>query len=287
MLLENVMAERTGQAWAKACYMAGVGYQGGSQEQPWATTRAWNEPDAGQDRPSRKEATCWLPPSGSSSRSALFPDGRGQVKAAQQQLNIHQQQMQEFLQQQQQQRQHNPDDESEEEEATDFVFIMKKNPQGCLEVYCETCNAWCGDDPKFSGHLASAKHKSWEDHFAKQKACKESLLGSKPATTASVGTPSYGCCGPPQRSFVFGPGAVHADVQDFVTHEDLQLRFDQLRSCGLQAEKLTEASLQKLSKQQQYHIAEQNAMIAELRKELRVIRATVGEMQDVLLRELA
>ena len=164
---------------------------------------------------------------------------------------------------------------------------MKKNPQGGLEMYCDTCKAWCGDDPKCSGHLASAKHKSWEDHFAKKKACKESFLGSKHATTASVGTPSYGCCGPPQRSFVFGPGAVHADVQDFVTHEELQRRFDQIRSCGHQAEKLTEACLQKIYKQQQAHIEEQNAQIAELRKELRVMRATVGEMQDLLLQELA
>eukprot|EP00972_Heterocapsa_arctica_P026690 3928726-Heterocapsa_arctica.AAC.1 len=65
------MAYQTGQAWAKACYMAGVGYEGGSQEQPWATARAWTDGpsfmpdgtdaaylhrDAGQDRPSRKEA---------------------------------------------------------------------------------------------------------------------------------------------------------------------------------------------------------------------------------------
>eukprot|EP00972_Heterocapsa_arctica_P088065 12984367-Heterocapsa_arctica.AAC.1 len=62
------MAKQTGQAWAKAMYMAGVGYEG---EQPWATSRAWTDGpsflpdgsdaahlhrDAGQDRPSRKEA---------------------------------------------------------------------------------------------------------------------------------------------------------------------------------------------------------------------------------------
>eukprot|EP00972_Heterocapsa_arctica_P097047 14317399-Heterocapsa_arctica.AAC.1 len=76
-----------------------------------------------------------------------------------------------------------------EEAPTDFVYNVHKNAHGALEWKCETCNNWLGDDPKYSGHLTSAKHLSWQVHFEKQKKHRSEFQGSH----ASVGTPSYGC----------------------------------------------------------------------------------------------
>jgi hypothetical protein len=298
MLLETVMAREAGQAFAKAMYMRGLG---NDEWKPWPSSHAWtdggshghndarsfmpdgsyarNLPHESGLRSSRKEATHWLRPrdvtSASSSRTALFPDGRAAVQAQQQQPQ---------QQQPQQQQQPNPVDATEPD---DFVFETRRNAQGSLELFCETCGAWCGDDPQYSGHLASAKHRSWKDHFEKQKKLRSSLPGSTPA---SVGTPSYGCCGPPQRSFVFGPGTIDAEVPDFVTHEDLQRRVEQIRSCGHEAENITDEGMTKMyvrQEQQQHLIEKQSAQIAELRLQWLEMRATVGELQDFLRRELA
>ncbi len=304
MLLENVMGTHSGTAWAKAMYMASVGQDG---EQPWPSSHAWTDaghlkpqPREGQDRPSRMEATSWLP-RGSASRSALFPDGLRQQQQEMHPLIFFQQQMQQHHEQQQQQ----PDDAMGEEAPTDFVFIMRKNPQGALELFCETCHAWCGNDPEYSGHLASSKHLSWEDHFEKQKKMKSAFRGSTPA---SVGTPSYGCCGPPQRSFAFGSDA--AVPADFVTHEELQLRFEQIRSCGHEAEKITDGGMtkmynrqelqqqridkqqqsidkqQQLIEKQQQIIEKQQQKILELDSKWHEMRGAVGELQDIVRREL-
>ncbi len=299
MLLETVMATQAGQAFAKAMYMSSVG---NDEWKPWPSSHAWTDgqhndarsfmPDGSYARKlphdsglrsSRKEATHWLRPrdvtSASSSRTALFPDGRAAVQAQQQQPQ---------QQQPQQQQQPNPVDATGEEAPDDFVFLTRKNAQGCLELFCETCGAWCGDDPQYSGHLA------WEVHFEKQKKLKSAFRGSTPA---SVGTPSYGCCGPPQRSFVFGPGTIDAEVPDFVTHEELQRRFEQIRSCGHEAEKITDVGMtkmyvrqekqQQLIEKQQQLIEKQSAKIAELDLRWLEMRGAVGEMQDFLRRELA
>jgi len=306
MLLENVMGTHSGTAWAKSVYMSSVGKE---SEKPWPSSHAWTKPQPreGQERPSRIEATSWL--RGSASRSALFPDGLRQQQQEMHPLNFFQQQMQQHHEQQQQQ----PDDAMGEEVPTDFVFVMRKNPQGGLELYCETCSAWCGDDPKYSGHLASKKHKDWEVHFEKQKKLKSAFRGSTPASVGTpsygcVGTPSSGCGGPPQRIFAFGSDA--AVPADFVTHEELQQRFEQIRSCGHEAEKITDVGMtkmynrqelqqqridkqqqsidkqQQLIEKQQQIIEKQQQKILELDSKWHEMCGAVGELQDIVRREL-
>jgi hypothetical protein len=312
MLLESVMGTHTGTQWAKALYMASLGQDG---EQPLPSSHAWTDaghlkpqPREGQDRPSRMEATSWLP-RGSASRSALFPDGLLQQQTQVHPLIFFQQQMQQQHQQQQQ-----PDDVVRgEEELTDFVFKMRKNPQGGLELFCETCHAWCGDDPQYSGHLGSKKHRDWEVYFEKQKKFKSAFRGSTPASVGTpsygnVGTPSYGCCGPPQRSFAFGSDA--AVPADFVTHEELQRRFEQIRSCGAEAEKITDEGMtkmynrqekqqqciekqqQSIDKQQQLIEKQQQVIEKQLHKILELdskwhgLCRAVGELQDIVRREI-
>jgi len=77
-------------------------------------------------------------------------------------------------------------------------------------------------------------------------------------------------------------------VPDFVTHEDLQRRVEQIRSCGHEAEKITDEGMTKMhvrQEQQQHLIEKQSAQIAELRLQWLEMRATVGELQDFLRRE--
>jgi hypothetical protein len=310
MLLENVMGTHSGERWAKSVYMASVGKE---SEKPWPSSHAWTtpKPREGQERPSRIEATSWLT-GPAAFRPSLFPDGFRQQQQEMHPQNCHQQQLQQHHEQQQQQ----PDDAMGEEAPTDFVFITRKNPHGSLELFCETCSAWCGDDLKYSGHLASKKHQDWGVHFENQKKLKSAFRGSTPA---SVGTPSYGCVGtpssgsggPPQRICAFGSDAsVYAVPADFVTHEELQLRFEQIRSCGHEAEKITDGGMtkmynrqelqqqridkqqQSIDKQQQIIEKQQQIIEKQQQKTLEFDRqwhdlcAAVGELQDIVRREL-
>jgi hypothetical protein len=92
MKLDTVMGTADGQAWAKALYMATVGNDG----QPWASSYAWADgqhddgrsfmpdgiPHDARLRPNRKQATSWLRLPASSSRTALFHDGRAASRFA-------------------------------------------------------------------------------------------------------------------------------------------------------------------------------------------------------------
>ena len=216
--------------------------------------------------------------------------------------------------QQQHQQQQQPDDfVLGEEEPTDFVFKMRKNPQGGVELFCETCHAWCGDDPQYSGHLGSKKHRDWEVYFEKQKKFKSAFRGSTPASVGTpsygnVGTPSYGCCGPPQRSFAWESDA--PVPADFVTHEELQRRFEQIRSCGAEAEKITDEGMtnmynrqekqqqiiekqqqvldkqQQIIEKQQQYIEKQQSIDKQQQLKFMALCRAVGELQDTVRREI-
>jgi hypothetical protein len=265
-----------GQAWAKAFYIAAV-----NNDEPWASSNAWaarqpddrrsSSPQDARQRPNRKQATAWLRPPGISSPSVVFHDGRRSVQAEQQQP-------------QQQQPHQYPD------EADDFVYKMRRNAHGSLELYCVTCAAWLGDDPPTSGHLSSSRHLSWEAHFVKQKNIKNAMGG----TPASVGTPSRPLASPPQRaSFVFGRGPSEAETPDLVTHDDLPMRFEQIHHY----ERIHEDAMKKLyvQQRQQQHVidklerqsAQMAAQMHEVRHTMLEIQLEVRGMHEFLSRELA
>jgi hypothetical protein len=249
---------------------------------PWvSSSHGWGQPDDrrssspqdAQQRPKRQKASAWLRrPAGISSPSVVFPDGRRSVQAEQQQP------------QQQQQPHQYPD------EADDFVYKMRRNAHGSLELYCVTCAAWLGDDPPTSGHLSSSRHLSWEAHFVKQKNIKNAMGG----TPASVGTPSRPLASPPQRaSFVFGRGPSEAETPDLVTHDDLPMRFEQIHHY----ERIHEDAMKKLyvQQRQQQHVidklerqsAQMAAQMHEVRHTMLEIQLEVRGMHEFLSRELA
>ena len=223
---------------------------------PWmSSSHGWGQPDDrrssspqdAQQRPKRQKAPDWLR---RSSPSVVFPDGRRSVQAEQQQP------------QQQQQPHQYPD------QADDFVYKMRKNAHGSLELYCLTCEAWLGDDPPNSAHLSGRGHLSWEAHFIKQKNIKNAMGGS-------VGTPSRPLAGPPQRGpFVFGGGPSKAETPALVTHDDL----DKLEQNVI--DKLERQSAQIAAQQRQ--IAQLVAqMVAQVDKHEKQIAQLVAQMHDV------
>jgi hypothetical protein len=292
MLLETVMGTYAGQAWAKAC---------AGKWEPWSSSHDWHDGSGSSDgsggmygyAPPRDawQSPPYNPPHEalpSRPRTSLFADGFKAVQA-----------MQKHASQQHQQQQ------TEEEEHDDFVFVTKKNAQGCLEVYCETCSAWCGDDLEYSGHLASIKHRNWHAYFEAQKKLKRQFPGSTPASSSQVPVPPPSLypppssfCGPPQTSFVF---ADTAEPPEFVTYEDMQRSIDQIRKCGSTAEQITanrmhkmyvqldiqEKQQQQQQKQQQQQQQKHQQQIDQLHVQWLEMRATIGEMQDYLRRELA
>jgi hypothetical protein len=149
--------------------------------------------------------------------------------------------------------------------------LRRINTYGYWELYCVTCSAWCGDDEESSGHLGSTRHRSWETHFQKQQHMKNFFIGT-PAE--SVGTPSHGCCGPPQRAS--GVWDTHeAETPDLVTHEQLQLKFEQIQSCGRHAEQIHEAALKKIcikQQQQEVHQRQQEVLMRSLLLEITVLQ---------------
>eukprot|EP00972_Heterocapsa_arctica_P075619 11155374-Heterocapsa_arctica.AAC.1 len=97
-----------------------------------------------------------------------------------------------------------------------------------MELYCVTCSAWCGDDlTERSGHLASARHTGYEKYYERQR-----VLRAMQAPAQGGGAGAQQC------AFVGGPPnpqqRMHEEEEqkDYVTHEELEMRCEQIRSCG-------------------------------------------------------